>query len=403
MSTAEPRNVPTLTPKVLGGFIGSGVIALIAANFVPIFISGLSEDLGFDLGAAGMIATSLAMASVVSMWLATFFVAKHSRPMIAGSGAILMVIGFGLAAVFYSPQIVPLGLIVAGLGCGIMAAASVAAVSSTADPDKSTTVIALINRLAVSALFLLAPVWFGDLRSVFVVLAILGGLGLVLVRGLPNPPTPRLATSAPPDSAAGHTLKLSGVILAIALGLWSMTEDMVYSLTTAVFGVHAGLSPEASTSALAYKVLGGLLGTVLAPLALKKLGRSMAIVLVVIVSTASKFILITTGDPTAYIISLIVWGVVYLTALVLVLGLAAQMDLSGRTGVFVNSLYTVGIAMGPLIGGALQPRMSFHAYAVLDCTIAVLAGLTIAAVSIKHTRGHNPRLPLLGDSIRAPQ
>ncbi|MCT1445888.1 MFS transporter [Brevibacterium casei] len=381
MSTTDLDNRPRLTPKLVGGFIGSGVISLVAANFVPVFISGLTRDLGFDLGRAGLIATGLSLASVASMWVANFFVARHSRPIIAGVGTALMVIGFGLAAIFYSQAVVPLGLIVAGLGCGVMGAASIAAVSSTADPDRTTTVVALINRLAVSSLFLLAPIFFNDLRQVFVVLTFLGLVGSLIVRGLPNPPRELLTSSPMEETSTATRLRPIGIVLALAFGLWSMTEDMVYSLTAAVFGVHAGLSPEDSTSVLAYKVLGGLLGTIIAPFALRKLGRTTSIVLIVIISTVSKYLLITAENPVLYVASLVIWGIVYLTVVVLVLGLAANMDLSGRTGVFVNSFYIIGIACGPMIGGALQPHMSFPAYAILDCFVAVIAGAVIAVVS----------------------
>lgn len=380
MSTTISTRRAALTPTVIGGFIGSGVISLIAANFVPVFISGLTNDLGFSLGTAGLIATGLSLASVVSMWIANLFVARRSRPVLAGIGTGFMVLGFGLAALFYSPAVVPAGLIVAGLGCGIMGAASVAAVSSTLNPDRSTTVVALINRVAVSALFLLAPIFFNDLRQVFVVLTFLGLVGAVLVRGLPNAPKELITSSSLPAANAAR-IRPIGVVLAAAFGLWSLTEDMVYSLTSAVFGVHAGLSPDVSTSVLAYKVLGGLLGTIIAPFVLRKLGRTTAIVLIVIISTVSKFLLVTAENPALYVVSLVIWGVVYLTVVVLVLGLAANMDISGRTGVFVNSFYVIGIACGPMIAGALQPQMSFASYAVLDCAVAVVAGAVIAMVS----------------------
>lgn len=385
---------PTLSPTVVGGFIGSSVIALVAANFVPVFITGLTQDLDLSLGRAGLVATGMSVASVLSMWVANLFVARHSRPLIAGLGTGLMVIGFGLAAIFYTASVVPLGLIVAGFGTGVMGAAGMAAVSSTADPDRSTTVVALINRIAVSALFLLAPIFFGDLRQVFLVLTFLGLVSALIVRGLPNPPVVLDSDTTPADVLKTERLRPIGIVLALAFGLWSMTEDMVYSLTSAVFGIHAGLEPESSTSVLAYKVLGGLLGTLIAPVALRTLGRTTSIIAIVVISTISKYFLITAETPVLYIISLVVWGIVYLAVVVLVLGLAANMDLSGRTGVFVNSLYVIGIAFGPMLGGALQPQMSFTAYALLDCTIAVVAGAVVAFVSHREERRVHP-LPLV--------
>lgn len=380
MTTTPFQSRARLSPKIIGGFIGSGVISLVAANFVPVFISGMTQDLGFELGRAGLIATAMSLASVLSMWTANFFVARRSRPLIALVGLAFMITGFGVAGLMYTAGSVTLGLVIAGLGCGAMGAASTAAVSATENPDRSTTVVAMINRIAVSALFLLAPIYFGDLQQVFLMLAALGVAGTLLVRGLPNLPA-GLAKCAARSTAKGSRFHAVGLLLAIAFGAWSLTEDMVYSLTAAVFGVHAGLSVEASTALLAYKVLGGLLGTVLAPVALKKLGRAGSIATIVLISTISKFLMITTTNPTVYTVALVVWGVVYLAVVVLVLGLAATMDVSGRVGVLVSSFYITGIACGPLVGGMLQPHVAFLDYALLDCIPALVFGLVIFLIA----------------------
>ncbi|WP_313810739.1 MFS transporter [Glutamicibacter sp.] len=381
MPTSSLSNRARLTPKVIGGFIGSGVISLVAANFVPVFMSGMTNDLGFSLGNAGLVATGMSLASVAAMWISNLFVATRSRALIALIGIAAMVAGFGTAALFYTAAGVCIGLLIAGAGCGVMGAASMAAVSSTENPDRATTVVAVINRAAVSALFLLAPIYFNDLRQVFVVLCILGLVGATLVRGLPNMPQGLLShkSSEPTDRVAA--LRPVGIVLALAFGAWSMTEDMVYSLTSAVLGIHAGLSEEASTSMLAYKVLGGLLGTVLAPLALKKFGRPASILGIVAVSTITKYLMITTTTPWVYMTSIVVWGIVYIAIVILVLGLASSIDISGRTGVFVNSIYVIGIALGPMVGGRLQPTMTFSAYALLVCLPAVIFGLVIAYIA----------------------
>lgn len=301
-----------------------------------------------------------------------------------------MITGFAIAGLVYTAGSVTLGLVVAGLGCGAMGAASTAAVSATENPDRSTTAVALINRLAVSALFLLAPIYFRDLQQVFLMLAALGIAGTLLVRGLPNLPG-ALVKVAPRPGTKVTGFRSAGLLLAIAFGAWSLTEDMVYSLTAAVFGVHAGLSVEASTSLLAYKVLGGLLGTILAPIALKKLGRSGSIAVIVVISTVSKFLMITTTNPIVYAAALVVWGVVYLAVVVLVLGLAATMDISGRIGVLVGSFYIMGIACGPLVGGMLQPHVAFLDYALLDCIPALVFGFVIFLIA--RTSGRTAKDP----------
>src|SRR5699024_272910 len=88
-------------------------------------------------------------------------------------------------------------------------------------------------------------------------------------------------------------------------------------------------------------------------------------VLFIGLSTVTKFIMITTGSDVGYAISILVWGVMYGAILMLVTGLAAVMDLTGRTGVLVSGFYLAGVAFGPLVGGQLVGVLSPIQYALL--------------------------------------
>src|SRR5699024_1393410 len=154
---------------------------------------------------------------------------------------------------------------------------------------------------------------------------------------------------------------ISAFVVAVSMCLWSLTEDMVYSMTS-VLAEQAGVSPEFSGTLLAGKVFGCLIGALVAPLLLRWVGRGWSFVLFIGLSTVTKFIMITTGSDVGYAISILVWGVMYGAILMLVTGLAAVMDLTGRTGVLVSGFYLEGVAIGPLVSGHLVGDLSSIQY-----------------------------------------
>lgn len=386
IATSPPGNaLATLTKKVVLGFVGTWVIALMAANMVPVLIAAMVQDLGVDIATAGALATGMTAASAITMFVTNRFVALADRPRLGRIGLILMIIGYGAAAIILTVPAVMGGLMLGGVGAGVMIATGTAAASSTGNPDRSVAVIMIINRLGATVLLAIAPLFHNDLRAVLLAIASLGVIGLLLAGGLPNMPNRHeVASQRRQATSRGDSVKsaftVSAFVVAISMCLWSLTEDMVYSMTS-VLSEQAGVTPEFSSTLLAGKVFGGLIGALLAPVLLRWLGRSWSFVLFIALSTITKFIMITTGSDIAYSVSILLWGVMYGGILVLVTGLAAVMDVTGRTGVLVSGFYLAGVAFGPLIGGQLVGILSPMQYALLVTIPSVVFGLALFLIS----------------------
>lgn len=408
MSTATPAapaGLAALTGKVIMGFVGTWVIALMAANLVPVLIAAMVQDLGVDIATAGALATGMTAGSALAMFITTRFIATADRPRLGRLGLLAMVLGYGIAAALLTTPAVMGGLMLGGIGAGIMIATGTAAASSTQNPDRTVTTVMVINRIGATALLAIAPLFHNDLRSVLIVIAALGLLGLLLAGGLPNLPAngaglPRdagsgvAADTAP--AAASRTVTITALVLAVSMCLWSLTEDMVYSMTS-VLADQAGLTPEVSGALLAGKVGGGLLGALLAPLALRWIGRSWSLVIIIAISTITKFIMITSGSAIAYSVSIVIWGVMYGAILVLVTGLAAVMDVTGRVGVIVSGFYLAGVAFGPLIGGQLVGVLSPVQYALVVTAPSIVFGAALFLISRSRRKfedGNTTALPV---------
>lgn len=377
----------SLTGRVVLGFIGTWVLALMAANLVPVLIAAMVQDLGVDIATAGGLATGMTAGSALAMFMSNRFVAQADRPRMGRVGLVLMIVGYGLPAIFLTTTVVMIGLMLGGFGAGIMIATGTAAASSTINPDKTVSSVMVVNRLGATALLAIAPLFHNDLRSILVTIAMLGVLGLFLAGGLPNlPERGAIATMTPGswsdkgEKPQSNGLTMAAFVVAICMCLWSLTEDMVYSMAS-VLSEQASISPELSGTLLAGKVFGGLVGALLAPVALHLFGRSWSLACIIVVSTITKFIMITSGSAVAYAISILVWGVMYGAILVLVTGLAAIIDLTGRTGVLVSGFYLAGVAFGPLIGGQLVGVLAPLQYALLVTLPSVLFGVALFVVS----------------------
>ncbi|MGO1545255.1 MAG: MFS transporter [Gulosibacter sp.] len=387
-STAEssPAGLTRLTPRIVLSFIGTMVVAFMGANLVPVLIGAMVGKLGIEFSHAGMIATAMSVASVAAMLVTNRFVARGDRSSIARIGLLLISIGFFGAAIILTVEAVTAGFVIGGIGIGIVLASGTAAQSSTADPDKTVTTVMIINRIGATALLAIAPLFQGDLRAVLITIGLLGVFGQLVASGLPNLPGRKdLPKSAAPTRPVqtikqGTMITWVGILLAVSMGLWSLTEDMVYSMTSALAD-RAGISPEVSSLLLAGKVAGGLVGAILAPLALRWIGRSLSLAIIVVVSTVTKFLMITAESPVVYGASILLWGVMYGAVLVLVFGLAAIMDVTGRTAVIVSSVYLTGVAFGPLVGGQLVEAVTPLVYALVVTVPSVIFGTVIFLIA----------------------
>lgn len=367
----------SLTPRVIVAFIGTWVLALFAANLVPVLIGALIAGLGMSVAAAGALATAMSLGTAAAVFATNRFVATGDRPRIARIGLLAMVAGFGLAAATLRTVPVWIGVVIGGAGAGIVVATGTAASSTTRNPDATTSTVMIVNRFSAAVLLALVPVLGNDLRTILMILAGLGVAGLLAAGGLPNLPVAARSVT----NGGREPYGAPAIAFAVAFGLWSLTEDTVYAMTEILATRHVGISADASSLLLSLKIVGGLAGALLAPLALRTVGRSWSILVILVVSTVAKFLIVTSPDAAVYSVALVTWGVLYGAVLTLAFGLAARMALSGRVGVLVSSLYLLGVSLGPVVGGALVSSVSLLTVGLMVAVPSVVAGVVLLVIS----------------------
>lgn len=373
-----PSSAPlaALTPKVVIGFLGTWVLALLAANLVPVLIGALIADLGMSVASASALATAMSLGTAAGIFATNKLVAKGDRPKMARIGLLAMAAGFGLGAVTLTVVAVVAGVVLGGIGAGVVVATATAASSATRDPDKTVNTVMIVNRLAAAALLAVVPLLGSDLRNILAILAALGLAGLLAASGLPN-----LPIEAAHRPAAGKGAGAKAVVLALVFGLWSMTEDLVYAISGVIGMDSAGMTLDSISFVISLSVVGGLLGALASPLALKLLGRSLAIILIITVGSVCKYAVLTATSAAILSAGIVLAGTMYGAVLALVFGLAARMDLSGRVATLVMGVYIVGVALGPVIGGNLVGAVGPQVLGLAIAVPSLAFGALLFAVS----------------------
>jgi len=268
--------------------------------------------------------------------------------------------------------------LLAGAGLGAVFAASTAALASTGDTDKASTVTVVGSVLAIGLLLVGLPMadeWAEG--GGFVLLAVCCFAAFPLVGGLPENTVeqhgPGMKTVAP------------GIVLLAAVATLSATDQGAWSYT-AVFGKdNAQLSSSAVSTVLAIATVCALAGVVFASWAGKRWGRGRALAVFVMAGAVAKLVVSSSDSAVGYSIAAVVWQMCQLAILMFLLATAAELDPSGRLVASLSGAVAMGAGLGPLGVGA-----------VLDATSASVAGAVLAVLTVVAAA------PLIGLTRRSP-
>jgi hypothetical protein len=309
---------------------------------------------------------------------------------VARIGVAVLVVAFGLAAIFPSATVVMIALVVGGLGSGVLIAAATASVSAVENPDRATTVVITVNRLIVALTFLLLPLLGGGIRSMLVLLVVSGviaflGAAWLSARVLPavggiKTPLP----DAPSPIADVRGSRAVAWLLAIAFAVWTVSEEGFYGVLSVLMANNLPLLDAAGLSAMiAGGVFAGLLGALVSPLILRFLGRPVGVAVLFVASIAAKLGMIVVQGEGLYVAAVLVWGFAFGATIPLIFGLAAKLTRSGSANVLVNGVYVIGVALGPLVSTQLLELGGLSALAVVMTAVGVLSAAAIVAATIR--------------------
>jgi predicted MFS family arabinose efflux permease len=335
-------------------------IAHLGTATMPFQVGALMDGRGISASAAGLFGLFEIGAQAAVMILSAPVI-HRARPVTVGVGGTLLaaIANFLLYATYAPlPVLLLLGGI-AGIGYGLVFAASITGASAADNPDRTYSVGNGGAVAFVVATMLIMPngaLYFGAAGPFLAVAAIL----LLAVptmfafqarAGLPGGADGRMICDPP---------ILSFLILwgAYSLGsgaMWSFAERIARS-------IH--LSAEATSVILSATTAAGVVGASLAALSAGRVPRIPAMI-VGLVGTASSFLIMAfaTG-PVAYAIGALSYWIFNMFQYPLFLGVAASLDPNGRIGTMGGGCERCAFAVGAPIAGLVIDHGSIPALGI---------------------------------------
>lgn len=399
MTTDLSMRVPLRFPTATATF-AIAIAGYLGVNLSPYMITALQNGFGTDVLTASWIVTAALLATAVTGLATAPLCAGAHRRLVARVGLAAGLVGFLVAGLVPFAPVAVLALLIGGVGAGGAVAAAGAALAAFRNPDRVAGFNGLANRgvitivLAVVPLIGLAPI------DVFGALALFCLLGLLAVGWLPLAPVAAPAAGAAMPEAmpikvpetgavrarsggtASRTVTIAGFALLVTFALWAASEDSLWAMAGVMGADQAALSPEGLGLALSGSTAGGLVGSLLLMIVGNRLGRAVPLVVLLVAGGSLKIALGYVTDPTAFIVTFIVWNTIYAIAFMYFVSTSAALDADGRWSGPLLAVYLVGSALTPIIGAALVEGFGYQGFALILGVSSFLLAVPAAVVAV---------------------
>jgi predicted MFS family arabinose efflux permease len=359
----------------------AGVVFLCAeagGYLMPLLLGPVTATYGIGEGVAGMVMAvqlgAFAVAAIsLSPWLASF------SPRRGAALAVAMIVAGDLISAA-QPAVWSL---VAGLGEGIAAAVATAVIARTADPDRAFARVFIAVVLMSLAFFLLLPAVMAgrDARLLFLGMALLPLLALPAIPALSD--TVELAERRP--QAAGP-LSLQAAALCAAIALFSVAAN-AYWVYLERIATSIGMTPTAYGQAFAIGAVCALAGPVAAERLGMRVGRLPPLVLACALLAGGGWLATHATAPLGLVSGITVSSAALLFGMPYLLGLAAEVDPTGRVAGAGRGFNNIGSACAPALAGAVLGLTGAYTSIGWTSVAAAAAALGLILVIVRHRPG----------------
>jgi predicted MFS family arabinose efflux permease len=377
LADARPAAAPawvTGNPAIVAA-LALSVTGVLMFKVLPLLVGAAADQFHLGPRELGLLASSDLVGITIASLLAPLWVRRVDWRK-AGLAALLVVAAGNVASAFAPSLTTLLGLrVFTGFGEGMASGLALVILSDTRHPDRAFAFAVaapiLVGLVAFQAMPPLAAAWGYD----GVVLAL---AGLAVAFALLMPALPARGRPVQPRAAAGTRTGRSSPLVAVALlaallyhvglgAVWAFVERM---------GVASGFAPASIGAALGVAVLFGLAGASLAAIVGVRFGRLWPIVLAVAGQCAALLLLREPMTQTGFAVAACAFQFLWLLCVPYQLGIIAQADTGGRLFVLALAFQAGGVALGPMIGGALLGAEGFGPVRTLTA-VTLLASLVL--------------------------
>ena len=343
-------------------------------NIMPAVINGLKEALEFSTQQAGFVSSANLYGAATGALLAVFLIKLINWRKWSYSLLILLLVIDGACIYIESPSMMIAIRALHGITGGLLVGIGFAIISRTVEPDKTFGYLLLIQ--------------FG-----------LGGLGIMFLPGL----VPEFGTSVLFLSLMAFTVVTLFMLpflgdyritdedsteiipLNINKGHLSLNLFAIFLFQAANMGLFAymiglgkvdGLSVEFMSPALGMASWIAIAGTFLVIAIGTKYGRTKPLVIGIIITAISSWVLHYSANENVYLIANVIIGITWAYVLPYVFGICSELDKAGQMAAMGGFASKMSLASGPMIGAFLLGEDNYS----LLINIATLALIVCAAV-----------------------
>ncbi len=371
------------------------VLATIALNLMPLIISATMSFLSMGEASVGAI-TSL---ELLIMSATTFVLAPWAPRLVSKYLVIiavcLVVVAQGATLLTTSAQSFSLIRMLAGIGAGLLLLGANTRVASHRDPVRLYGVCTVAGAMVSMLLFSVLPSLMSEYghEALFITLACLGLLILPLQCFFP-----RSEATGPEQSSEASKLPMAIFALIIfALFVIQLTQASYFAFVERMAVSIHQLSPQAIGGLLGGALLAAMVGSSLATWLGQRWGQLVPLVLGLGGHGLAVMMTCFGNDALMFNVGIIAQALFYFFSIPYQLGLAAQLDPSGRLASVGAAVFFFGMSCGPVLGGWLVETWSYAAIA-WAVMLGLVAGLGILSFLIKR---HTPS-QVVGENLDKP-
>ena len=268
---------------------------------------------------------------------------------------------------------------IAGVGEGLVYAASLAAVASrSANPDKLYGYIQ-VTWAVLSTLLFTAGGYLTDMFAHRGIYGMIAGITIVLMIFLRWLPTGVTAPTQSVNNNHNAAPLWMGIITLAGIFIYLTASAAIYTFT-APLGERAGLSTNQIGYALTTGSAVGFSGAVLATWLNIRRGRAVPISVFSVAFSIIAIVLCVNTHPVIYVVTLVLSVVFFYFSVPYLFGLAAALDQQGRWAAAAGAAYLLGFAVGPAFAGTMIEWYDYIGLGVASVIATILAWILLLVV-----------------------
>lgn len=380
-AAAHPQPAgPGLEGGALAAILYATSVAIVMLGVLPAAELPLRREALLSAGQVGLLYGAELAAMGLASLPAYAWLRRADRHRVAGLAYLAFALGNGLSALLL-PSFGALALArgLTGLGAGTLMVLGLSAAERARQPDRAYALVTLAQLVSAAAALALVPLLVahaGGLRSLFHLGALLGLAGLATSRALGAAAASRAcAAAAPPMPIGARLLPLAAALIfnLLVSGLWAFAAE---------FGTAAGLADDAVALALNLAAVVGILGAAASYALAARAGRRLRLLAgQAAVALGALLMLQAAAGRLGFTLGCSVFSFGWNFTVPALFAAVAARDASGLAMPLMNLAFAFGLALGPLLAGALVDAGGPPALLPWALAAAALGMLLLARLS----------------------